>query len=85
MRIVEKGEMFLYFANRGKTGNTVLLLIKRPGLFGGIPVYAHKDIVKGLEIGEVGIFPCQYQLKDWVNKDGTVKTTEAGEPLTVLG
>lgn len=85
MRLVEKGEMFMYFGDRGKTGNTVLLLIKRPGLFGGIPVYAHKDIVKGLAVGDVGVFTCQYQLKDWVDKDGTVRTTKTGEPLTVLG
>lgn len=85
MRIVDKGEMFMYFGNRGETGNTVLLLIKRPGVFGGIPVYAHKDICKGLAVGDVGIFECQYLLKEWKNKDGSVRTTKTGEPLTVLG
>ena len=83
--IVEKNQMFLFHSIRGAKKSTALLLIKKPGVFGGVPVYAAIDICAGLQPGQVGIFTCQYILKPWKNEDGTVRTTNNGEPLMVLG
>ena len=83
--IVEKNQMFLFHSVRGEKKTTALLLIKKPGVFGGVPVYASIDICAGLKPGEVGIFTCQYTLKPWKNEDGSVRTTKTGEPLMVLG
>lgn len=85
MRIVEKNEMFLFHSVRGEKKTTALLLIKKPGVFGGIPVYAAIDICAGLQPGQVGVFQTQYELKPWKNADGTVRTTNNGEVLMVLG
>jgi hypothetical protein len=81
MITIKENSPFMFFAERGK--NSALILIKKPGVFSGIPVYVPRDFVSGMKPKDIGRMPMDYQAVPWVVA-GEARTANNGEPLLVL-
>jgi len=79
--IIKENTPFMYFGEKGKT--SALIIIKKPGVFGGLPIYVTREFVKNMEKGDIGRMPIEYTAIPWVVK-GEARTAENGEPLLVL-
>jgi len=81
MITIKENSPFMYFGEKGK--NSALILIKKPGVFAGIPIYVPRDFVKGMQPKDIGRMPMDYVAIPWVVA-GEARTAENGEPLLVL-
>ncbi len=82
MITIKADSPFMYFGEKGN--NSALILIKKPGVFAGIPIYVPRDFVKGMNPRDIGRMPMDYVAIPWVVQ-GVARTSEkSGEPLLVL-
>ena len=79
--IIKENTPFMYFGEKGKT--SALIIIKKPGVFGGLPIYVSRELVTGLVKGDIGRMPMDYKAVPWV-VNGEARTAKNGEPLLVL-
>ena len=82
MITIKADSPFMYFGEKGK--NSALILIKKPGVFAGIPIYVPRDFVKGMNPRDIGRMPMDYVAIPWVVEGVTRTSDKSGEPLLVL-
>ena len=78
---ITKGTPFFFHSLRGE--KSALILVKKPGVFSGTPVYVARDLVTGMQPGDVARLQMDYTAIPWI-VDGEARTAKSGEPLLIL-
>jgi hypothetical protein len=79
--IIAKNTPFFFHSLRGE--KSALILVKKPGVFSGTPVYVARDLVAGMEPGDVARLQMDYTAVPWI-VDGEARTAKNGQQLLIL-
>ena len=78
---IAKNTPFFFHSLRGE--KSALILVKKPGVFSGTPVYVARDLVAGMNPGDVARLQMDYPAVPWI-VDGEPRLTKTGETLLIL-
>jgi hypothetical protein len=79
---IAKNTPFFFHSLRGE--KSALILVKKPGVFSGTPVYVARDLVAGMNPGDVARLQMDYTAVPWI-VDGVARTSQkTGETLLIL-
>ena len=78
---ISKGTPFFFHSLRGE--KSALVLVKKPGVFSGTPIYVARDLVAGMDPGDVSRLQMDYTAIPWI-VDGEERKAKNGEQLLIL-
>lgn len=78
---IAKGTPFFFHSLRGE--KSALILVKKPGVFSGTPVYVARDLITGMQPGDVARLQMDYNAVPWI-VDGEARLAKNGEQLLIL-